>query len=212
MRVRIDAWTEFTCPFCFLATITLEQLQRDLDVDLRWHSFEIRAPGSPPMTAEARLMAQSEHEYVDGLFSLQYGLTLSPGPIGIGTRLVHLAQKYADSQGKSDAFHAAAMRAYWLEGRSLDEKSVLQKVAGEVGLLPVDLAAAWEDIRLAEAIVADQREAAARGIREVPGLLFAGKRLLSGARPYEELRELVESLQNDDGRNEKYMVVSGDLG
>jgi predicted DsbA family dithiol-disulfide isomerase len=212
MRIPIDAWTEFTCPFCFLATTTLEQLQRELDVDIRWRSFEIRPPGSPPMSAEARLMVQSEHQYVEELLSAQFGLSLRPGPIGIGTRSAHLAAKYAESRGKGDAFHAAAMRAYWLEGRSIEEKSVLQKIGAEVGLIPGDLAAAWEDRSFPEAVMADQREAAARGIRDLPGLLIAGRRLLSGARPYEELREIVENLQKDDGKNEKYLVVSGDLG
>jgi predicted DsbA family dithiol-disulfide isomerase len=212
MRVPIDAWTDFTCPFCFLATTTLEQVQRELNVDLRSRSFEIRPPDAPPMSAETRLMIQSEHRYVEELLRTQFALSLRPGPIGIGTRLAHVTAKYAESRGKGDAFHAAAMQTYWLEGRSIEEKSVLLEVGAEVGLVPADLAKAWEDSSLAEAVVADQREAAGRGIREVPGLLFAGRRLLSGARPYEELREIVESLQKDDGKNEKYLVVSGDLG
>jgi|GEM_PF-3349542 len=42
IAVRIDAWTDFVCPFCFLVTCTLEKLQKEGDLVIHWHAFLLR--------------------------------------------------------------------------------------------------------------------------------------------------------------------------
>ena len=122
MLVRLDAWTDFTCPFCFLATLTLDRLYQENQVDLHWRAYQLR-PSAEPMIAVMRTAIEKEHVRVGEIARAQYGLLLRPGPIGIGTRDAHIATKFAESHDRGNQFHLAAMKAYWLEGRSLEGKN-----------------------------------------------------------------------------------------
>ena len=47
--LRLDVWSDFVCPWCFLASTSLEKLKQSHDVEVVWHSYELRPKGSPPM-------------------------------------------------------------------------------------------------------------------------------------------------------------------
>src|SRR5271156_527756 len=196
MCVRIDAGTDFSCPYCFLATLTLNKLRKETDMEVHWMSFELQPPGAPPMPPEERMMAAEERKRARELARAQFGIELIPGPIGIGMRNAHLAFKYADAHGSGDAFHFAAMRAYWMEGRSIDDKEVLKDIARSVGLKMAGLATAWSDLQFAEAIDFDRQQAELRGIRAVPTLIFSNEHVVSGAQPYEAIRKIAERFES----------------
>lgn len=72
--------------------------------------------------------------------------------------------------GAFDRFHLALMRAYFAENRTISERDVILDVAGAVGL-DTEAFARLLDERGAEldaAVVADHRDALARGIAAVP--------------------------------------------
>lgn len=72
--------------------------------------------------------------------------------------------------GAFDRFHLALMRAYFAENRTISERDVILDVAGTVGL-DTEAFARLLDERGAEldaAVVADHRDALARGIAAVP--------------------------------------------
>ena len=83
MALRIDAWTDFVCPFCFLVTCTLENLQKEEELVIHWRAFLLRPPGSPPQSAQTRAMVEQEHAYVKERARTEYGIDLHPGPVGI---------------------------------------------------------------------------------------------------------------------------------
>jgi hypothetical protein len=72
--------------------------------------------------------------YAAEIARTNYGLTLRPGPIETDTFLAHIATKYAEMHGQLGAFLAAAMKAYWLEARSLADEPVVQDLLREIGL------------------------------------------------------------------------------
>jgi len=196
MCVRIDAWTDFSCPYCFLATLTLNKLRKETDLEVHWMSFELQPPSAPPMPPEDRMMAAEERKRIRELARAQFGVELIPGPIGIRARPAHLAFKYAEAHGAGDAFHFAAMRAYWMEGRSIDDKEVLKDIARSVGLKPAGLTSAWNEPQFAEAVEFDRQQAELRGIHAVPTLIFSNEYVVSGAQPYETIRKIAERFES----------------
>src|SRR5947207_4645770 len=64
----------------------------------------------------------------------QYGLDINSGPFGINSRPALVAEKYAESQGKGEAFQKAVMASYWQQARSIDDANVLKEIAEDVGL------------------------------------------------------------------------------
>ncbi len=128
----------------------------------------------------------------------QYGLELDAGPFGINSRPALVADKYAESQGKGEAFHKAVMEAYWQQARSIDDKSVLKDIAENVGLNTENFEAVLADPTYDAQVSADIDLARAYRLDGVPALVFADKYLVMGAQPYESLKQVVEKVQEEE--------------
>jgi len=107
------------------------------------------------------------------------------------SRLAQELSKWAEGRGKADEIHDALFRAYFVDVKNIGKTDVLAKIAEENGL-PADEAT---DVLLSrkfkDAVDDDWRRCAAVGVNAVPTFL-AGKYLMVGAQPYEELERLIQ--------------------
>jgi predicted DsbA family dithiol-disulfide isomerase len=127
----------------------------------------------------------------------QYGLEVNSGPVGINSRPALVAEKYAESQGKGEAFHQAVMHAYWQQARSIDDQDVLKEVAASVDLNTDNFASLLENPQFNAEVDNDIALANAYGLDGVPALVFNNKYLVVGAQPYDVLKRVVERVQNE---------------
>ncbi len=106
------------------------------------------------------------------------------------SRLAQELGLWAEDQGKGEAFHLAAFRAYFVDGLNLAKHPVLLEIARNVGL-PEKQAEAILLSRAYEAKV-DKDWAASRlkSVNAVPTFLM-GPHTLVGAQSYETLVKLV---------------------
>ena len=99
--------------------------------------------------------------------------------------------KWAEARGKGAAFHHAAFRAYFAEGKNIAEMVVLTDLAESVGLSGGDARRTLEDGQYRAAVDADWNRSRQLGITAVPTFAFDGRRLV-GAQPYDALARLLE--------------------
>ena len=136
----------------------------------------------------------------------QYGLELNPGPLGIHSRAALIGAKYAEAQGPSYGaqYHGAVFRAYWQRANNIEDKDVLAETAQAAGLDREAFLIALVNRQFEAQVEADIEQAYQYGLNGVPALIFAEKYLVSGAQPYEVLRQVVEKIeaerQNDGAR------------
>jgi predicted DsbA family dithiol-disulfide isomerase len=194
-RVRIDVWSDYNCPWCFLATSSLEKLEASHDVDVQWHSYELRPKGSPPMPAEVKERIDANKPRLLEMAREQYGLELNQGPFGLDSRPALIGAKFAEEQGAGVAYHYAVMRAYWLDAKDISGASVLADIAESVGLAREGFLAALEDPRYDEQVQADIDQAREFGLNSVPSLVFDNRYLVAGAQPYPVLVQATEQVQ-----------------
>jgi predicted DsbA family dithiol-disulfide isomerase len=113
------------------------------------------------------------------------------------SRLAQELSKWAETQGKGDEIHDALFRAYFVDVRNIGKADVLAQIAEENGL-PADEAT---DVLLSRkyksAVDEDWKRCAAYGVNAVPTFL-AGRYLMVGAQPYEELERLIEHVAKGD--------------
>ncbi len=192
--VRVDVWSDFVCPWCFLASTSLEKLESEKKIEIVWHAYELRPKGSPPMPEEYRQRILAGRPQLDALARDRYGIQLTHGALGVDSRAAHVVMKYAEEQGMGKAYHDAMFRAYWQDGRSIDQQDVLLDVAESVGLEREDFLKALETPDYLHKVVADITEAQAMGLQGVPAMVFASKYLVSGAQPYEILDKVVSDV------------------
>ncbi len=100
--------------------------------------------------------------------------------------------KWAEALGKGDEFHKAVFQAYFAAGRNIAAISVLQEVAGTVGLDGRMAEQALAERTFKEAVDRDWAYSRTCGVTAVPTFMVAG-RLVVGAQPYQALQDLVRA-------------------
>jgi len=176
----------------------LEKLEEQFDLDIHWRSFELRPAGSPPLPPEYRKRIESSRPALERRAREQYGLDINAGLFGIDSRPALIAEKYAGSQGKGEAFHKAVMKAYWQEARAIDDQHVLKEIAEDVGLDGGNFETELTNPAYDAAVSADIDLAREYGLDGVPALVFADRYLVVGAQPYDVLKQVVEKVQKEE--------------
>jgi predicted DsbA family dithiol-disulfide isomerase len=200
MPVRIDVWSDFVCPWCFLVTISLKELSENFDIEIVRHAYELRPSGSPPMPQEYReYIEKVGHPRMVQMAREYYGVEIFAGPTGIDSRKALIGAKYAESQGKGPEYHDAVYRAYWQEGQSIDDVEILAGIAQKLGMDGAAFREALNSRELNVLVNVDIDQAQRYGISSVPALIFNNKYLVSGAQPYDVLKDVVRQIQAEDG-------------
>jgi predicted DsbA family dithiol-disulfide isomerase len=107
------------------------------------------------------------------------------------SRLAQELSKWAESKGKGDDIHAALFRAYFVDVKNIGKVEPLVEIAKGAGLPADEAADALTSRSFKQEVDADWRRCAAIGVNAVPTFL-AGRYLMVGAQPYEELERLVQ--------------------
>jgi predicted DsbA family dithiol-disulfide isomerase len=176
----------------------LEKLEKQYDLDIHWRSFELRPAGSPPIPPEYRKRIESSRPMFEKRAREQYGLEINAGPFGINSRPALIADKYAESQGKGEAFHKAVMEAYWQQASSIDDPNVLKEIAKRVGLDTEDFETILANPAYNSEVSTDINLAHEYRLNGVPALVFADKYLVMGAQPYNTLKQVIDKIQEEE--------------
>jgi len=107
------------------------------------------------------------------------------------SRLAQELAKWAETKGEADKINDALFRAYFVDVRNIGKADVLSKIAEENGLPPDEATDVLMSRSFKDAVDDDWRRCAAVGVNAVPTFL-AGRYLMVGAQPYEELERLVQ--------------------
>lgn len=195
MEIRVDVWSDFVCPWCFLASTSLEKLKESHGVEVVWRSYELRPKGAPPMPPEYQAHILATRPRFEAMAWEVYGVEIHGGPLGVDSRLALIGHKYAEGQGVGDRYHDAMFRAYWQQAQSIDELPVLREVAVSVGLDGDTFLEALQEPIFEQQVLADIYQAQRLGLSGVPAMIFDRKYLVSGAQPYDVLTDVVEQIQ-----------------
>ena len=178
----------------------MEQLEQSHPVSVHWRSFELRPRGAPPISPEYRARIEANRPRLYAIAREQYGLELNPGPFGFDSRPALVGAKFAERRDAGPAYHAAVMKAHWLEARRIDDAAQLAELAESIGLEREAFLAALTDPALVAEVQADIEQAQAYRLNSVPAMVFVDRYLVSGAQPYAVLAEVVDEIQREIGK------------
>jgi predicted DsbA family dithiol-disulfide isomerase len=124
------------------------------------------------------------------------GLPFNPDRnMSYNSRLAQELAKWAATKDMEEKITDALFRAYFVDVKNIGKADVLAQIA-EANGLPADEAT---DVLLSraykDAVDEDWRRCAAYGVTAVPTFL-AGRYLMVGAQPYEELDRLIQHVMN----------------
>jgi len=116
------------------------------------------------------------------------------------SRLAQELATWAASKGKAEEVANALFRAYFVDVKNIGKVDVLVKIAAENDLPKDEATDVLLSRKYKDAVDQDWKRCAAFGINGVPTFL-AGKYLMVGAQPYEELKRLVEHVLKEPESN-----------
>jgi len=119
------------------------------------------------------------------------GLPFGTRTMTYNSRRAQELGKWAESQGRGEAFHKNVFQAYFAQGRNIARMEVLKDLAAGVGLKPEQAEQVLTQGRYAEAVDRDWERSHRMGITAVPTFVCDGRGLV-GAQSYEALKALVQ--------------------
>lgn len=198
--LRIDVWSDYVCPFCYLELPEIQRLHSQFDdqIVVVWRAFELRPEPTPALDPDAQYLHDTWNRSVYPLAEKR-GMKLKLPPVQPRSRKALEAAAFAETHGRLNAMHEAIFRAFFEQGRDIGDTEVLCAIAAEVDELdPFDLRQALDENRYTSEVQGDEQLARALGISGVPIMVLRARDApweeglpLRGAVPYDMLESAV---------------------
>jgi predicted DsbA family dithiol-disulfide isomerase len=188
LLVTVTIWSDFGCPFCYVAEAILDRVAERIPFRLDWRGFwlhpEIPDDGRPLADIIPRHLICGVVDNVRRLAE-RYDLPLQIGDRIISTRRALIVAERARELGLQDTFRRAGMRALWAQGRDLANPAVLADVAVEAGL-PAEAVLDLDDGHALAPVRRRRSEGEDQLVTGIP-TLFVGPYPLVGVQPEDVL-------------------------
>ena len=191
MKGRLLLYTDFVCPFCFIAEAsTVPRLLSEFELELEWNGFELHPStprgGRPLSSLLPGVHLPSLHEQTRR-FAAQFGVSdFSPLDWVRNTRRALAMAEYAREHDRLAPFRQAAFDGHWRQGKNLEDDGDLRAIAETAGLSAVAALAAADDVTYLGRVDERQRVARTAGVTGIPTFVLNDQRVV-GCQPYDAL-------------------------
>ena len=196
MKMKVEIWSDVVCPFCYLGKHKFENaLAQFADreyIEVEWKSFQL----NPSLVTDTTININQYLAEIKGLPIEQavqmndrflqsgkpLGLEYNFGKIIVANSLLaqHLIH-FAKIQGKENNMEERLFKAYFTEGKNIDDIPTLVSLATETGLNVEGLVQALENKMYEVQVQNDITEASQLGIHGVPYFVFNRQFAVNGA-------------------------------
>ncbi|WP_010098226.1 DsbA family oxidoreductase [Ornithinibacillus scapharcae] len=221
--MKIEIWSDFVCPFCYIGKRRLEQALHEFEhrdqVTIHFLSYEL----DPDSEAKPN---QNIHEYlatrkgvsVEQAKRLNENVGLEAKKVGLlfnfetmqhtNTFDAHRVAKYADTQKLGKEITEKFLHAYFTDSELISDHKTLKKLSLEVGLNEEDVEELLGTNRYANRVRDDQELARQIGIQGVPFFVFNEKYAVSGAQPKEVFMEVLTKVWDEESKNSNHKSLT----
>lgn len=197
----LEIFTDFVCPWCYLANAVVEKVQQSHPVTVRWSPF----PLHPDTPEEGLLLSTWLGPNLDAVHERLYmlmddlGLEHCDRTKTYNSRLAQELGMWADTRPGGSALHRLLYRAYFVHDRNLAKKEVLLEVVKEAGLDTGEAEKVLEERLFSDDVDAAWDRARQMQITGVPSFI-AGGYITTGFHPYDELVKFIEYVELQEAR------------
>ena len=190
-KIKVEIWSDVACPFCYLGKKRFEKAVQELGfqdkIEVQWKSFQL----NPGMETNLDIRIHQYLSQVKGIpetqaLAMNQQITEAGAAEGIEFRFdkaivantlqAHYLIQQAALYNKQDEVETALFKAYFTDGKNIDNTTVLNEIAAACSV-PFE----GRTESLTAGVTRDNNEAAQFGIRGVPFFVFDRKFAVSGA-------------------------------
>jgi predicted DsbA family dithiol-disulfide isomerase len=197
MALKIEMFSDYVCPFCYVGFETMRKLKLEFDFQLEWRGFQIHpdwpAEGIP--TERVRDMGDRASraalwERISAMANA-VGISMKPPPMLTNSRHALAATEFARESGRDETLEERIYRAYFNDGENIGDAGVVARLAAEAGLDSGEVADAIKSPKYEMRLKNNSLVAHQRGVSGVP-TFFIGEFQLVGAQSLDAMRAILK--------------------
>lgn len=207
-EMKVEVWSDIMCPFCYIGKRNYEEaLSKFKDaghIEIVWKSFQL-----DPTVPQGKI-EQSTYEYLAArkgwsmkqCMEIHESVTQTAKKAGLTYNFdnakvansfnAHRIIQFAKTKGWGDQAEEQFFKAYFTDGKDLNDKNDLIAIGKLIGLTEDEIETALTDKTYEEAVKKDIQEAGELGIRGVPFFVMNRKYAVSGAQDPKVFLETLE--------------------
>ena len=189
--MKVTVFYDYNCPFCYLGSMSLNELSKEFELDIEWKGFEIH-PEFPP---EGRKRAKSikSLRVSSGVKEIarQDGFQIKLPGFAANSRLSLEGSEFAKTRQRFNEFHEGVYETYFEKGLNIGNKEIVLEIGSQAGLDKVELQDALDRRIMYEKIEDNREDARNNHILGVPTYIF-GKFPVHGYQPTETFRKIIQ--------------------
>ncbi len=206
--LKISVWTDYACPFCYIAEARVDNLVKELKIEDRvsfdYHSFELY-PDAPKDVQETTLVRFAKKynlsmdaaaERIDKISQMgrAEGLDFKYSSTrNTNTMDAHRLTQYVNSLGDTKLtkkFSDLLFEAYFSDNLKLADHNVLMEVAKKAGLDLTKIKEVLNSNAYFEDVRNDEEFITSHGVNAVPFFIINDKGIM-GAQPKETFKKII---------------------
>ncbi|MHA1144773.1 MAG: DsbA family oxidoreductase [Candidatus Helarchaeota archaeon] len=191
--LKITIFSDYICPFCFLAKEVMKRVDRSFELDVEWKSYELHPVGEwmPDINSAYIRMAWLNVQRIASENHIDIKL---PSYLCNSRRALELAE-VARGHGENEFHecHERIFKAYFLEGKNIEKENVLLKIGSEAGLEEKEVKQAWKDESFLPILQENKEYLHDHGITGVPTFFIGSQNpsVIFGLYPQEKIEKVI---------------------
>jgi len=205
--MKIEIWSDVMCPFCYIGKRRFEEAMKSFpnsnEIEVEWKSFQLNPYlATNPAININEYLAEAKGWTLDYARSMNDHVTQMAAEVGLAYdfdkaivansfnahRMSHLAKQHE----LGEAMEEALFKAYFTEGKNIDDNDTLTTLAVSLGLNAEEVKTTLAGDGYADAVKQDIDEAQQLGIRGVPFFVLNNKYGISGAQAVTVFSQTIE--------------------
>jgi len=207
--MKIEIWSDIMCPFCYIGKRHLESAMAafpDEQFEIEWKSFQLDPTIVPqPDKNVYEYLAERKGFSVEESRQMHAGVVARAAEVGLDYHFekavisnsfqAHRLIQLAKTKGLGDTIEETFFKAYFTDGKNLNDRETLMELCVSAGLNALDVKEVLDDeAAFAKAVQNDIAEAQQIGVRGVPFFVFDRKYAISGAQPIEHFEQTIQTV------------------
>jgi protein disulfide-isomerase len=198
--MKIEIWSDIMCPFCYIGKRQLESALTEFpndEFEIEWKSFQLDPTITPQSGKDVfTFLAERKGISVEESKEMHKGVTERAKSVGLDYNFdkaiisnsleAHRIIQFAKTKNLGNEMEEIFFKAYFTEGRDLNDGPTLIELAVKSGLDQIQVLEVLKDGNLfLDNVKNDISEAQQIGVQGVPFFVFDRKYAVSGAQPVE---------------------------
>lgn len=214
MMFKIEIWSDYVCPFCYIGKRTLEQalvktgFNNQCEVTFKAYQLDPATPVDSDISVYESLAAKFGNS-VGQAKEMTKGVAAHARQVGLEYDFEHMVQantlaahrlvKWAATHGREALLTEQLLNAYFVKAEHIGKHQVLLDNAEAIGLPRHEAKAVLDSDDFLTEVHQDIAEAGQLGVQGVPFFVINRKYAISGAQPLEAFIDSIEQIADEEG-------------